>query len=282
MSKPVKCKPGHMIKLFSVSILAIAIFGVCSFSKKSTANLPAVRTSAPETKLQSQTVYEMRIYYAAPGKLEDLNARFRNHTMRIFAKHGMTNIGYWIPIENPENKLVYILSYPGREARDASWKDFSADPEWQAVAKASEANRKIVTKVESTFMLATDYSPALQMVASPQPRTFELRTYTASAGNLQNLHDRFRNHTLKLFEKHGISNIAYFQPMDSANGSKSDQLIYLITHKDKTTADESWKAFREDPVWIAAKSASEVKGGGSLTTKVESVFMLPTDYSPIK
>ncbi|MEO6456137.1 MAG: NIPSNAP family protein [Ginsengibacter sp.] len=270
-----------MIKLFSVSILAIAVLGVCSFFKKSIENLGVIRTSIPETKLQSQTVYEMRVYYAAPGKLEDLNARFRNHTMRIFEKHGMTNIGYWIPVENPENKLVYILSYPDREERDASWKDFSADPEWQAVAKASEVNGKIVTKVESTFMLTTDYSPALQMVASPQPRTFELRTYTASAGNLQNLHDRFRNHTLKLFEKYGISNIAYFQPMDSTN-EKSSKLIYLIAHKDKTTADESWKAFREDPEWIAAKSASEVKGGGSLTTKVESVFMIPTNYSPIK
>ena len=282
MSKTITRKPGRTIKLFPVSLLAIAIFAVCAFSKNSTANLPVVRTSDPETIMQSQPVYEMRIYYAAPGKLEDLNARFRNHTMHIFAKHGMTNIGYWVPIENPENKLVYILSYPNREAREASWKDFSADPEWQAVAKASEANGKLVTKVESTFMLATDYSPVLQIVANPQPRTFELRTYTASAGNLQNLHDRFRNHTLKLFEKHGITNIAYFQPMDSANGSKSDQLIYLIAHKDTVTANQSWKAFREDPVWIAAKSASEVKGGGSLTTKVESVFMLPTDYSPLK
>lgn len=271
-----------MIKLFSVSLLAVAIFVGCISSKKGSASLPAPGTSAPETTLQAQPVYEMRIYYAAPGKLEDLNTRFRNNTMRIFAKHGMTNVGYWVPIDNPENKLVYILSYPSREARAASWKAFSADPEWQAVAKASETNGKIVSKVESSFMLSTDYSPALQMVASPQPRTFELRTYTASPGNLQNLHDRFRSHTLKLFEKQGITNIAYFQPMDGADGSKSDKLIYLIAHKDKTTGDASWKAFREDPVWIAAKSASEVRGGGSLTTKVESVFMLPTDYSPIK
>ncbi len=202
--------------------------------------------------------------------------------MRIFTKHGMTNVGYWIPIDNPENKLVYILSYPSREAREASWKAFSADPEWQAVAKASEANGKIVLKAVSTFMLATDYSPLLKMMTSPQPRTFELRTYTTSAGNLQNLHERFRSHTMKLFEKHGITNIAYFQPMDSSDGSKSNKLIYLIAHKDKTTGDASWKAFRDDPIWIAAKNASELKGGGSLTTNVESVFMMPTDYSPIK
>lgn len=282
ISPMIKCKRDHMIKLFSVSLMAMAILVACSSSKKGSVNLPAAGASAPETKLQPMPVYEMRVYYAAPGKLEDLNARFRNNTMRIFAKHGMTNIGYWVPIDNPENKLIYILSYPSREARDASWKAFGADPEWQAVAKASEVNGKIVMKVESTFMLTTDYSPALKMMASPQPRTFELRTYTASAGNLQNLHDRFRSHTLKLFEKQGITNIVYFQPMDGADGTKSDKLIYLIAHKDKTTGDASWKAFREDPVWIAAKSASEVRGGGSLTTKVEFVFMLPTDYSPIK
>ncbi len=271
-----------MIRLFAVLLSAIVLVIGCTSSRKTAAKSPAMSTSAPETKLQPQPVYEMRVYYAAPGKLEDLNARFRNNTMRIFAKHGMTNVGYWVPIENTENKLVYLLSYPSREAREASWKAFGADPEWQAVAKASEVNGKIVMKVVSTFLLGTDYSPALKIAASSQPRTFELRTYTASAGNLQNLHDRFRSHTLKLFQKHGITNIAYFQPMDSADGSKSNKLIYLIAHKDKTTGDASWKAFRDDPVWVAAKNASEVKGGGSLTTNVESVFMMPTDYSPIK
>ena len=161
-----------MLKLFFATLLAIVGFiGFSSYKKNS-----AGGSSAPGTALQAGPVYEMRVYYAAPGKLEDLNARFRNNTMRIFTKHGMTNIGYWVPIDNPENKLIYILSYPNREARDASWKAFSADPEWQAVAKASEANGKIVTKVESTFMLTTDYSPALKIAASPQPRTFELRT----------------------------------------------------------------------------------------------------------
>lgn len=244
--------------------------------------MAAASVTAPETKLLSQPVYEMRVYYAAPGKLEDLNARFRNNTTRIFTKHGMTNIGYWVPIENTENKLIYFLSYPSRAARDISWKAFSADPEWQAVAKTSEVNGKLVTKVESTFMQTTDYSPALKIAANTNPRTFELRTYTASAGNLQNLHDRFRSHTLKLFENHGITNVIYFQPMDSANGVKSDKLMYLIAHKSKAAADDSWKAFREDATWVAAKTASEVRGGGSLTTKVENVFMTATDYSLMK
>lgn len=266
-------KPHSMKKSFFAILLITVSFMACTSSKKS--------GSSSVTQLKASPVYEMRTYYAAPGKLDDLNARFRNNTMRIFIKHGMTNVGYWIPLENPDNKLIYILSYPSREAREASWKAFGSDPEWQAVAKASEANGKLVTKVESVFMQETDYSPKLKIEAETPARTFELRTYTASPGNIQNLHDRFRNHTMKLFEKHGITNIAYWQPIP-ANGAKSDLLVYMIAHKDKATAEESWKAFREDPTWVKVKSASEVKGGGSLTTKVESVFMKPTDYSPIK
>lgn len=267
----------------SVFVSALVFFTGCTSSKKNSGSMSSSATSVTGvTSLKSSPVYELRTYFAAPGKLDDLSARFRNNTIRIFANHQMQSIGYWIPIDNPDNKLIYILAYPSREAREASWKAFSDDPEWQAVAKASEANGKLVTKVESVFMLATDYSPALQLKRNTPPRTFELRTYTASSGNLQNLHERFRSHTMKLFEKHGITNIAYWQPMDSANGTHSNLLIYLIAHKDRISADASWKAFLDDPTWIAAKNASEVTGGGSLTTKVESVFMLPTDYSPIK
>ena len=264
-----------MKKLLSVLIILTVFLAACSSSKKSSSGNSV-------TTLKPSPVYEMRTYYAAPGKLDDLSARFRNNTTRIFVKHGMTNVGYWIPTENPDNKLIYVLSYPSREARDASWKAFSADPEWQSVSKASEANGKLVNKVESVFMQQTDYSPNLKIEAQSPPRTFELRTYTTSTGNIQNLHDRFRNHTMKLFEKHGITNVVYWQPMPKADGTKSDLLIYLIAHKDRSTADASWAAFRADPDWVKVKAASEVKGGGSLTTKVENVFMLPTDYSPIK
>ncbi|MDB5248636.1 MAG: hypothetical protein JWQ40_3030 [Segetibacter sp.] len=267
-----------MKKIFAVFLFATAILAGCSSSKKSSSGTDA---SKPTT-LQQKPYYEMRVYYAAPGKLDDLNARFRNNTTRIFAKHGMVNIGYWLPIDNPENKIVYVLAYPSKEARDASWKAFGSDPEWQAVAKASEANGRLVAKVVSTFMLATDYSPSLKIESKSPARTFELRTYTASAGNIQNLHDRFRNHTMKLFKKHGITNVAYWQPVAPAAESNANTLIYLIAHKDKTTGDASWKSFREDPTWVAAKAASEVKGGGTLTSKVESIFMVPTDYSPIK
>lgn len=125
----------------------------------------AAPTAAQTAPAQAQQpLYELRIYYPAPGKAEALNARFRNHTLKLFEKHGMDNIAYWNELprpDAPDGRLVYILSYPSREAREADWKAFGADPEWQKVVAESEANGKIVAKVDSIFMTKTDYSPPL-------------------------------------------------------------------------------------------------------------------------
>jgi hypothetical protein len=104
----------------------------------------------------------MRTYYAAPGKLEALHARFRNHTNKLFVKHGMELIGYWVPQDKDkgaDNKLVYILAHKDREAAKKSWAGFIGDPEWKKAQAESEANGKLVEKVESVFLSATDYSP---------------------------------------------------------------------------------------------------------------------------
>lgn len=111
-------------------------------------------------------VYEMRTYYPAPGKFEALNARFRNHTLKLFEKHGMTNVAYWAQEDVPGGRLIYILAYPDRPAREAAWQAFRADPEWQAVARASEVDGRLVEKVESIFLQLTDYSPPLTPAAS--------------------------------------------------------------------------------------------------------------------
>jgi hypothetical protein len=106
-------------------------------------------------------VFEFRTYTAEPGKLEALHARFRDHTRQIFAKHGMTSVGYFAPTDEPvsKNTLIYILAFPNRDAAKKSWDEFRNDPEWQKVQKESEANGKLVTKVDSVFADPTDYSP---------------------------------------------------------------------------------------------------------------------------
>ena len=104
--------------------------------------------------------FEQRIYTTAPGKLPHLHRRFRDHTNHLFVKHGMRLVGYWTPVDKPDT-LVYILAYPSREAREASWTAFVADPEWKRAYAEShkKAGGKIVVHVDSTFMVPTDYSP---------------------------------------------------------------------------------------------------------------------------
>jgi hypothetical protein len=225
---------------------------------------------------------ELRTYYAAPGKLDALNARFRDHTMQLFEKHGIQNVGYWVPVDNSENKLIYLIAFPSRESAEKSWKAFGADPEWQKAQKASEVNGKLVTKVESVFLHATDYSPALPKAGSgAAPRLFELRTYTAAPGKLDDLNRRFRDATVHLFDEHGITSIGYWTPLDKAKGA-DNTLIYIVAHPDKAGADKSWKAFRDDPAWTSARKASETNGPLTVPNGVKSVYLTPTDYSPLK
>ena len=105
-------------------------------------------------------VFEIRTYTANEGKLEALHARFRDHTTKLFEKHGMTNVGYWKPLDEPlsKNTLIYLLSYPDREAAKKAWQDFRNDPEWAKARQASEVNGVLTAKVDSVYMEATDYS----------------------------------------------------------------------------------------------------------------------------
>lgn len=238
------------------------------------------RLAAPETR-----VVEMRVYHAAPGKLDALNTRFRDHTMRLFEKHGMTNLGYFVPVgENKEGKLVYFLGYPSTEARKKSWDAFVADPDWKTAKAASEKGGRLVTKVEQKFLTATDYSPKLSLEPGRKGRVFELRTYTVTKGNLPAIDARFRDHTMKLFTKHGMTNVVYWHLLPDQKGADRT-LVYLLAHDSVAAAQKSFGTFRTDPDWVKARTASEEKAGGPLTEPkggVVSEFLTPTDYSPLK
>jgi hypothetical protein len=238
--------------------------------------------------VQAQSpVYELRIYTCNEGKLPDLLKRFRDHTCKLFEKHGMKNIAYWVPVDKEngsETTLVYILEHKSREAAKESFKAFGADPDWKAAARASEANGKILAKPpESIFMTPTDFSPPVKVEVSDKPRVFEMRTYTTPEGKLDALHARFRDHTMKLFEKHGMTNLPYFEVMDENKGAKN-KLIYWLAHSSKEAGQASFTAFRADPDWVKAKGESEKDGPLTLPQPegVKSVYMKATDFSPMK
>jgi hypothetical protein len=178
------------------------------------------------------------------------------------------------------DKLVYLLEHKSREAATASWKAFGADPEWKEVVKRSQVNGKIVAKAESIYLAPTDFSKSMSAGnGKGAPRVFEMRTYTAADGKLAGLDARFRDHTLALFAKHGMTNLGYFHATDADKGADK-MLIYFLAHATRDAAAASWKAFRDDPAWTKARTESEK--GGKLTAKVEGVFLKPTDFSKTK
>lgn len=115
-------------------------------------------TESLNTNSDHHKVFELRTYTTHEGKLDDLHARFANHTMELFEKHGMENIGYWTPTDK-ENTLTYIVAHDSREAAEASWEAFRNDPVWQEAYEASREDGPLVEHVESIFMTSTEYSP---------------------------------------------------------------------------------------------------------------------------
>jgi len=142
-----------------------------------------------------------------------------------------------------------------------------------------------MTKVLSALALVTTFTAGFatrgllpgEAVAQAQsrPRVYELRTYTAAEGKLDALHARFRDHILGFFKKHGMTSVVYFKPMDAPLSQTT--MIYLLSHESREAAAKSWAAFRDDPDWKKVSA-----DGGPVTSKVESVFLEPTDYSPMK
>ena len=230
----------------------------------------------------SADVYELRTYTTNDGKLDHLNARFRDHTIKLFDKHRMKSVGYWVPTKKPqsENTLIYVLKHESRAAAKVSWAAFLADPEWKKVAKESQLDGQILAKApESVFMNAADYSPVFKTGSADDKGAFELRIYRTHKDRLKNLDARFRDHTIGLFEKHGIKSVAYWHPVEEPDSK--DTLIYIIRHDSADAARASWNAFVSDPEWKKVAKASEIDGK-ILRERPESTYMKATDYSAIK
>ncbi len=141
----------------AVGLLVLAA-AVSSSAGERVAKLVAPASAAAK---KSDRVFELRTYHVNPGKLHDLNTRFRDHTCKLLEKHGAELIGFWTPLDDKDgkgSKLIYLVAFPSREAAQKTWKAFGADPEWRKVYEESHKNGVLVGKVDSVFMAPTDYS----------------------------------------------------------------------------------------------------------------------------
>lgn len=276
----------HTLSRPRISILRRAAMGLAAAAAM-LASACASTGSSVKPPTPQIGLYELRVYTATPGKMDALDARFRDHTVGLFQRHGMFPVAFFhvapVPGMPPDNRLFYILGYKDRAARDAAWTAFASDPEWQQVYKDSEADGALLTKApENTFLTPTDYSPKLNLTPSETPRLFELRTYTAMPGRLEDLHARFRNNTLRIFAKHDMTSMLYWRPAPN-QPKMADKMVYLLAFPSQEARNASWTAFSADPEWKKVSDESQ-KTGPMLTSPggVISVQLTPTDYSPLR
>ncbi len=232
-----------------------------------------------------QRVYELRTYTAAPGKFDALAARMKAHSIQYLKAHAITPHGFFTPVDNKAGEMILVVSHESEAARKANWEAFRADPAYTQIQRDTDKDGKLIAKQSTLVLTTTDYSPDIsQLKAGDADRIFELRTYTATAGNLDRLNARFRDHTVKLFEKYGMTNVVYW---NVAKGEKDadKMLVYLLAHPSEAAMKKAFNEFRVDPAWTSAMKASEQAGGGPLTEAkggVVSKVLKATDFSPMK
>jgi hypothetical protein len=236
----------------------------------------------PAARLLEGPLYELRIYQASEGRFQHLIKRFREHTDRIFKKHGLHALGYWIPTDGSvkkRRKFVYLLKHPSRYEAYRNWTNFFNDREWEKVMDKPEFQGLLSEKPTSIFLTPNDYSVRARNEIEEPGGTYELRTYVANQGKLVALNTRFRDHTTRLFNKHDIQNVSYWTPFDQPD--RKDTLIYLIHHANRKQADFNWSAFGQDTEWKKIARESQLNGK-LLAQPPERLYLKALDFSPLR
>lgn len=236
--------------------------------------------AAPAARADER-VYELRTYYAAAGKLDALHDRFRRYALPLLERHGVTNLGYWVPADNPDNKLVFLVSYPSRAARDQAWAGFAADPDWLRVKRASETDGRLVQRLDEQLLAPTDYSPDVTPAAGREPRVFELQTYTAKADEAAALHDHFRSGGQQALEARGVTNVGYWTVVPTRPGGDVT-LVALVAHPTAAAREKSLAVARADSLTVTRSMTVNKASAPASVEPAQTLVLKPTDYSPIK
>jgi hypothetical protein len=224
--------------------------------------------------------FEWRVYEVTPKKLEAVLDRFRDHVDRIRFRHGIETLGSWITTNKAgADVFVYLLSAPNEEKFRESEKAFNADKEFQrAYAASTEAHGKTVEKITSYPIQTTEWSPAIRSAMMSPPRAFELRIYDVLPEKMTDYLSNYRDARLRLFEKHGFSNLGFWT---TTGTNQSNKFIMLLSHQTGQLIDDSKTAYHSDPEWKSQVDEWN-KRVGKTTTNVLSFILKPTDFSKWK
>ena len=249
--------------------LSIAV-GIETGSSAST--LPDAAPRMP--RVDDGPVYELRIYAAAEDRLGHLIARFREHTDRLFRKHKMEPVAYWLPTDGTakeKRRFVYILKHPSRYAAYQNWNAFTHDPEWKrGVLEKPEFQRLLSERPESIFLTSNGFPNKSNR--SNTPSIYELRINTAKPEKLAALHQYHNDQGLKLHLKHDIHTMGCWFAYDRP---ESENALYtLLRHPSRPQAELNWKSLESDSAWRKTK--------GNLAEKTERLYLKPLNFSPMK
>ncbi len=251
-------------------ILAIGIFFL---------NLPS--------PLVAEGVFELRTYHVAPDKMEPLLIRFREHSLALLSKHGMTHLGYWVPLDADAARvgpLVYVVTHASKNAGRASWGAFSRDPEWHRARDNSEVDGKLVTAFTSVYhvRLPNWVAPENATPAEAKHRVFEFKTFKSSEGGLSKLEACVRSWTSEHFPKHGVHVLDVWRPLDKDKGADTT-IVCLLAYRDAEAARAAWRSLEADPTWIESLRTAELMSDQQETGQMTaSKLWQPVDFSPLQ
>ena len=214
-------------------------------------------------------IYELRTYEAVPGKMGALNERFSKYTVPLFQKHGIGTVGFWTNAIGTSGQLIYMLSFANMADRESKLEALRADP-GRSVYQEAETKEPLITKSSNRILSLTPYSPVPQFEFD----VVELRIYEAMPGKLQALHDRFENHAIALFKRHGVRAVAFW----TEDVGTSNQLDWMLEYPTLGDREKAWDAFGADPQFQVAVRESE--RDGPLPVRTHNTILRRTAYSP--
>ncbi len=223
---------------------------------------------------------ELRIYHALPGKAEGILERFREPMTALKRRHGLNPLGCWVSLDqNASNAVVVeLLAPPSEAAATAAWKAFAADPEFGPAYAASEAKHgKTYSKIETLKLTAPADAWKLGNNGQRPSRTFDLRLYARVPGKETAFRDRWRDHAIRIYERHSMDNLGWWEATDAGHAGV---MVTLFAHNNLAGITATITKFHQDEEWIRIEK--ETEAGGKLRSGVTAYKLVPADFSPIK